>query len=147
MDFASVETRFIASLTSRMARGWGKNAVAGLCPERVRRDESRLYVADSPCGGGLPAYEMICMRLLHACGPSSVEIFKIYPYKTAGFAEMIGYILHFLRDLRFCAGMFYIFSAALAPWRRGVTCCPRRAPCSCGCLWRRCRRRRLWRCR
>ena len=29
----------------------GKNVVAGPCPERVRRDESRLYVADCPCGG------------------------------------------------------------------------------------------------
>ena len=28
----------------------GRNAVAGQCPERVRRDESCLYVADSPCG-------------------------------------------------------------------------------------------------
>ena len=30
--------------------GWG-DVDAGLCPERVRRDESRLYVADFPCGG------------------------------------------------------------------------------------------------
>ena len=29
----------------------GKNVGAGLCPERVRRDESRLYAADFPCGG------------------------------------------------------------------------------------------------
>ena len=28
----------------------GRDVVAGLRPERVRRDESRLYVADSPCG-------------------------------------------------------------------------------------------------
>ena len=36
------------------AIGWprgGRNAMAGLRPERVRRDESRLYVADGPCGG------------------------------------------------------------------------------------------------
>ena len=45
-EFACVETRFIASLTDGPAAG--KNAMAGLCPERVRRDESRLYVADFP---------------------------------------------------------------------------------------------------
>ena len=28
----------------------GRDVVAGLRPERVRRDESRLYVADGPCG-------------------------------------------------------------------------------------------------
>ena len=51
VDVRRVETRFIASLTARMATRWGKNVDAGLRPERVRRDESRLYVADFPCGG------------------------------------------------------------------------------------------------
>ena len=34
-----------------MARAAGKNVGAGLRPKRVRRDKSRLYVADFPCGG------------------------------------------------------------------------------------------------
>ena len=46
------ETRFIASLTARMAHTAAGNVDAGLRPERVRRDESRLYVADVPCGWG-----------------------------------------------------------------------------------------------
>ena len=33
----------------------GKDTVAGRRPERVRRDESRLYVVDIPCGGIAPA--------------------------------------------------------------------------------------------
>ena len=31
----------------------GENVEAGLRPERVRRDESRLYVADFACGGNV----------------------------------------------------------------------------------------------
>ena len=52
LDVRRVETRFIASLTDRMATDAGRNAMAGLRPERVRRDESRLYVADFACGRG-----------------------------------------------------------------------------------------------
>ena len=33
-----------------MAHTAAGNVDAGLRPERVRRDESRLYVADFPCG-------------------------------------------------------------------------------------------------
>ena len=50
LGVACVETRFIASLTARMVTRWGRNVEAGLRPERVRCDESRLYVADFPCG-------------------------------------------------------------------------------------------------
>ena len=35
-----------------MATATGRKAVAGLRPERVRRDESRLYVADFACERG-----------------------------------------------------------------------------------------------
>ena len=58
-EFACVETRFIASLTSRMASPPWRFVMAGLCPERVRRDESRLYVADFPCGWGVRCFRVV----------------------------------------------------------------------------------------
>ena len=42
----------------------GKNVGAGPRPERVRRDESRLYVVDFPCGRG----EMPMQGLAPHCG-------------------------------------------------------------------------------
>ena len=40
----------------------GKNVDAGLRPERVRRDESRLYVADFACGGNVWMRGRQCCR-------------------------------------------------------------------------------------
>ena len=40
----------------------GKNAPAGLRPERVRRDESRLYAGNIPCGGTFAAATILSAR-------------------------------------------------------------------------------------
>ena len=53
VDVRRVETRFIASLTARKAHTAGRNVDAGLRPERVRRDSSRLYVDIFLAAGGL----------------------------------------------------------------------------------------------
>ena len=89
--------------TSWMVRAEGECLGGALAPS-VRDVMNVVSTWRTPCGGVLPAS-------LYACGPSTAEMFKLYPHKPAGFAEMIGYALHFLPALRFCTGMFYIFPA------------------------------------
>ena len=49
--------RNVGAGQGKMARAVGKNAEAGLRPERVRRDESRLYVADFAMRRGMDGRE------------------------------------------------------------------------------------------